>query len=176
MNVNVFDNSGASGVAQVHAHIKTIRLVSFSKRRLSPLGQIHQLVGSRLRRYVQFAGMLIRNYQQMAADVRIEVEDYETARGAVYNKVGFIIFGMIFETTKNAALGLWVIGAAGRDVFRTPGTPQPVQISDPLGPQQPYMIGGWRDSSDVTPAAFSVTARGCELSLINSFSSLPGLK
>lgn len=46
-----------------------------------------------------------------------------------------------------------------------------------VGQEEPYMIGGWRESSEARLAGASAVAFGWELcSLISSLSSLPGLK
>lgn len=47
----------------------------------------------------------------MAANVRIDIQDYKIARAAVEHKIRFIVFGVGFELTKNAAVSFRFSGA-----------------------------------------------------------------
>lgn len=108
----------------------------------------------------------------MAAGVRIAVKHDEAVRCAVNYQAGLVLLRPFLDFTEHTLTGCWVTGTY---VFGTPGTPQPVQCLIPLT-DGIYKIGGWCASSGGTLTDFSAEVSRCELSLISSLSSLPGLK
>ena len=77
--MNVVDNARTRSVTKVHADIEPRRAVYFAERRLGLFRQIHQFVCGFLRSSVQFAYVLVWNYEQVATDVGVAVENDETA-------------------------------------------------------------------------------------------------
>jgi hypothetical protein len=60
----------------------------------------------------------------MAADVRIQIEDYEIAGPAIDNEVLFVTGRILLSFAKNADAGLSVIGSGRINVLVSPGTPE----------------------------------------------------
>jgi hypothetical protein len=102
--MNVIHNPRARRAAQIYADVKAGRLVRFAKRRLAALRQIHQFVCGFFPGSIQLTDVLVGNYEQMAGDVRIDIENDETVRSAVDNEIGFVVTGVVAEVTENAAL------------------------------------------------------------------------
>jgi hypothetical protein len=48
--------------------------------------------------------VLVRNNEQMAADIRVNIEDDEIVGSAVENKVSMVSIGVGLQITKNAAV------------------------------------------------------------------------
>jgi hypothetical protein len=61
----------------------------------------------------------------MAADVWIDVEDYEIVRGAMENEILFVVSWILVGFAEDAALGIRHFRSGGRDVFVPPGAPEP---------------------------------------------------
>ena len=49
--------------------------------------------------------MLVWNYEQVATDVGVAVENDETAQSTVDNKISFVVVEVGLQITKNAAFG-----------------------------------------------------------------------
>jgi hypothetical protein len=87
VDVNVIHDTGAGGFSQVHAKIEAGGLIDFAQRRLAPLRQIHQLIGSFFRGGVELANVLVGNHEQVAADVWVDIENYEIVVSTVKNEI-----------------------------------------------------------------------------------------
>ena len=101
----VVDNPRTRRVAKVHADVEPRRAIYFAERRLGSFRQVHQFVRGFLRSSVQFAYVLVWSYEQVATDVGVAVENYETARSTVDNKISFVVVEVGLQITKNAAPG-----------------------------------------------------------------------
>ena len=75
----VVDNARTRRVTKVHADVEPGRAIHFAERRLGSFCQVHQFVRGFLRSSVQFAYVLVWNYEQVATDVGVAVENDETA-------------------------------------------------------------------------------------------------
>lgn len=73
--MNVVDDSGARGLAQIHAEIETLRSIDSAKRGLATLRQVHQLICSFFSGFVEFTNMLVGNDEQVTANVRVDIEN-----------------------------------------------------------------------------------------------------
>lgn len=101
--MNVVHDAGARRLAQVHTKVESFGLVNLAQRRLAALGQIHQLVGSFLRRSIKLADVLERNYEQMPADVGVDIENNEIVLGAVQDEIVRVSAGVVAKTAEDAA-------------------------------------------------------------------------
>lgn len=140
VKMDVVHNPGASGFSEVHAQIEPRRLICGAQGSLTTLRQIHQLVSRFLRGAVQLADVLVRNYEQVATDVRVDIENDKTAGSAVEHKVSCVMLRVGLDTTEDATASFGVLGAAGSDVFVTPGTPERLHLK--LFASQAYIMGG----------------------------------
>ena len=94
--------AGAGGSTQVHANVETSRLVYFAQHGLRPLGEIHELISDLLWGGIELANMLVGDDEEMATDVRIEIENYEVVLAAVEDEVFFVVFLISGNVTKDA--------------------------------------------------------------------------
>src|ERR1700730_19094695 len=85
--MNVVYDAGARRSAKVHAHVETRGFVNVTKHGLGTLGEVHQLVCDLLWRRVKLSDVIVWNNQQMAADVRIEIQYHKVMRPPVHNEV-----------------------------------------------------------------------------------------
>ena len=63
----------------------------------------------------------------MAADVRVQVKDYEIVRGAMQNEILFVVGGMVVGFAEDAMRGIRHFGSGSGDVFVPPGAPESFQ-------------------------------------------------
>ena len=101
----VIDNARARSVTKVHADVESSRVIYFAERRLGSFRQVHQFVCGFFRGSVQFTDVLVWNYEQVATDVGVAVENDETTRSTMDNKISFVVVEVGLQPAKNAALG-----------------------------------------------------------------------
>jgi hypothetical protein len=106
----------------------------------------------------------------------MDIEHNEIVLGSMQDEVLLVFAGIALDLAENTPATLRVSAAASGDVLTAPGSPKPVQVQLPRICES-YKIGGWRVSSGLLTddASEDVRAEGPS-SLINSLSSLPGLK
>ena len=88
--------------AKVHAQVETCRFVYVTEHALRTLCEIHQFVCDLLCRRVKLSDVIIWDNQQMAADVRLEIQYHKVVSPAVQDAVLLVtrqIFGNLTEDT-----------------------------------------------------------------------------
>jgi hypothetical protein len=65
----------------------------------------------------------VRNDEQVAADVGIQIEDYIVMRAPAEDKLAFVIFGILVEVAKDAGRRSRLFTARCIEIFVAPGTP-----------------------------------------------------
>jgi hypothetical protein len=73
----MFGDSGSGGAPQVHPQVEAIGVIDFTHRRLAAFRQIHHLGCDFFRRQGEFSEVRVGHNHRVAADVRIDIEDYE---------------------------------------------------------------------------------------------------
>src|SRR5580704_16145725 len=112
-------DSCARGLAQVHAEVVALRVISFLQRRLRALRQSHHFSRSIGITSSEIGGVDVRNHHYVAGSIRIAIEDNEVLTSAENDQgLGVVIRGQCFA--KNAAF----IFLGIRDVAIPPGGPQ----------------------------------------------------
>jgi hypothetical protein len=106
MDMHVIGNTGPGSGSEVHAQIETCRRVNFPQRLLPALGKIHELVRYFLWNRVKFAGVQIRNNEQMSGDVRIEIQYNIRMLSAMKDEISLVIFRIVCDEAKDAAISL----------------------------------------------------------------------
>jgi len=101
----VIDNARARRMTKVHADVESSRAIYFAEHRLGSFRQVHQLVRGFFRRSVQVTYMLVWNYKQVATDVGVAVENDETTRSTMHNKIRLVVVEVSMQFAKNAAFG-----------------------------------------------------------------------
>lgn len=102
VNVNMIDYPGAGSSAEVHAKVESGGIIRFAQRGLGTLGEIHEVVRSFFSRPIEVADVLVGHNQKMAADVWVDIEDYEIMFRAMEHKVHFIAIRIVANSTKDA--------------------------------------------------------------------------
>jgi hypothetical protein len=105
VNVNVIGHPCSRRDTQVHTQIEARWIVNFSKSSLALLGEIHHFISGLFRCPIKITNVLVRHYQEMAADIRIEVEHHEVVAGSVQNQISFIVLGVVQNATENTVRG-----------------------------------------------------------------------
>src|SRR5260370_14620042 len=87
VHVNVLSNACPCSAAQVHSDVESLWPIYLSQRRLTTLGEIEHLVGGFFGRGIKLAQMIVGHDHQVAADVGIQIENYEVVSGAMQDEV-----------------------------------------------------------------------------------------
>src|SRR5580704_2626637 len=112
-------DSCARGLAQVHAEVVALRVISFLQRRLRALRQSHHFSRSFGITSSEIGGVHEGNHHYVAGSIRIAIEDNEVLTSAENDQgLGVVLRGQ--SRAKNAAFVLLGI----RDVAIPPGGPQ----------------------------------------------------
>jgi hypothetical protein len=99
--MNVICDAGPGSATKIHSQIESLRPVDIAQSCLTALRQIHQLVSNFLGRGIKLSDVIVRNDQQMSANVRIEIENYKVVSRAVENKLAFVVTVISMKLAKN---------------------------------------------------------------------------
>jgi hypothetical protein len=99
-------------------------MVDVAQRGLTTLGQIHHLVSFFFACAIELAEVGIGRDHQVAANVWIEIEDYEVVGAAAEHEILFIIRGVFVSFAEDARLSYGHVGSGSGDVFAPPGAPE----------------------------------------------------
>jgi len=83
VHVKVRSDAGTGGLADIQAHVKTLRRVNIAECRLALFCQVHHLVRRLLIGFIEVGDVLVRHDHQMTGPVRINIQDHKIKPGTL---------------------------------------------------------------------------------------------
>jgi hypothetical protein len=102
VQVQVMFDSSPSTSPQIHADVKTVRLIDLLNGLFARLRQVHHFRANLGRTERKIGDMFIGSYQEMSARVRINIQNDKIEFSPMENEISFVIFSSVTETEDTA--------------------------------------------------------------------------